>query len=97
MAITVCLSVLAMPYGFSYDLIAFSIAMAALVPRAGPAAVPVLAALWFWPGVTSPLTMATGMVLLPLAALAGIGMAALQLMPPGRSFSPRAAAAPARP
>lgn len=81
MAMTVCLSVLAMPYGFSYDLVAFSIAMAALVPRAAPASVPVLAVLWFWPGVTSALTMDTGVVLMPLAALLGCGVAALQLSP----------------
>jgi hypothetical protein len=78
MAMTVCLSMLAMPYGFSYDLVAFSVAMAALMPGARPVEVPVLAALWLWPGFTSLITAATGVALLPLAAVIGGGLAARQ-------------------
>lgn len=88
MAATVCLSVLAMPYGFAYDLVGFSVAMAALLPRAGAAGAPVLAALWLWPGFTSLVTTRSGIVLFPVAAAIGAVMAALQLRPvaPPESF-----------
>jgi hypothetical protein len=79
MAASVCLSMLATPYGFSYDLVGFSIAMAALGARAPAWVVPLLAILWIWPGLTSLITLQTHFVLLPIAAVAGLSLALLQL------------------
>jgi len=79
MALTVCASMLAMPYGFSYDLVSLSIAVAALVPGAKAWEAPVLALLWLWPGFTSVITVTTGFVLLPFAALIGIALSLCRL------------------
>jgi hypothetical protein len=79
MAFSVCCSMLAMPYGFSYDLVGFSVAMAAMMPRAGPRGLPVLALLWLSPGYSGFLTMRTGIVWLPAAALLGAACAAHRL------------------
>jgi hypothetical protein len=85
MALTVCCSSLAMPYGFSYDLVGFSIAMAALMPGAGPLRLAVLALLWLCPGYAGLLTARTGIVWFPAAALLGAALAAARLRraPPG--------------
>lgn len=75
MAFTCCLGVLAMPYGFSYDLVAFSIGMAALFFRAGQWERLVLGLLWLMGGYTITLANYTGLLLFPLWAACGAVMA----------------------
>ena len=73
--LTVCCTMLAVPFGFSYDLMGFSVLAAAMLPRTPPARWPMLVALWLWPGLTILITMRTHIVLLPLVALMGILLA----------------------
>jgi len=88
MAVTVCCSSLAMPYGFSYDLVGFSIAMAALMPGAGPRQLAVLAMLWLCPGYAGLLTARTGIVWFPAAAVLGAALAAARLRKAVPGFDP---------
>jgi hypothetical protein len=91
MAMTVCLTMLATPYGFSYDLVAFSIAVLALGRRAPAWQWPCIAALWVWPGLNATVTKATGVELMPLAMLLAIGLAVPQLRRAGGGFFPASA------
>ena len=75
MAFTCALGVLAMPYGFSYDLVAFSTAMAALFFLAGGWERVVLALLWLLGGYTITLADYTWLLLFPIWAAAGAAMA----------------------
>lgn len=75
MALCTCLSVLAMPYGFSYDLVAFSLGMAALFFRAGEWERLLLGFLWLTSGYTIILADDTGLLLFPLWAACGAAMA----------------------
>ena len=68
MALTVCLSVLITPYGFLYDLISFSIAMAAMFARSSARERPIYAVLWLLSGYTGTLANLTGFVLMPIPA-----------------------------
>ncbi len=70
--LTICCSMLAVPFGFSYDLLAFSVAVVAMVPLLPPSRWPVLAALWLWPGLAILITLETHVITLPLAALIGL-------------------------
>ena len=69
MALTVCLATLLTPYGFQYDLVAFSIAMAAMLPRVVDAAKPILGLCWLLGGYTDFITSHTGVTIVPAAAL----------------------------
>lgn len=73
--LSLCFLMLAVPFGFSYDLMAFSVAVAAMAPLVPPARLPVLAMLWLWPGLTILITITTHVVLMPLAALLGLAVA----------------------
>ncbi len=88
--LTLCFAMLAVPFGFSYDLIGFSVAVAAMVPRCPPSRWPVLAALWLWPGLTILVTKQLHAELMPLAA--GLGLWAARPPAAGRPGLARAAA-----
>jgi hypothetical protein len=75
MALTCALGILAMPHGFAYDLVAFSIGVAALYARAGLLARLVLGMLWLLGGYTITLANLTGLVLFPIFAAIGAAMA----------------------
>ncbi|MDE8346616.1 MAG: glycosyltransferase family 87 protein [Acidocella sp.] len=74
-ALTAALAILAMPYGFSYDLVAFSIGIAALWDSARGAERLVLAVLWLLGGYTITIANDTGLLLFPLWATCGAAMA----------------------
>jgi hypothetical protein len=74
MALTVCLSILAAPHGFAYDLVAFSIAMAALVELASDWEKPLFAALWLYSGYTITVANMTGLITMPLVAALAAGL-----------------------
>jgi hypothetical protein len=71
MALTICLAVLLTPYGYMYDLVGFSIAMAAMFALSPAALKPVFALLWLSGGYTGTLEKLTGFVLMPVAAALG--------------------------
>ncbi len=75
MAFSCCLGVLATPYAFAYDLVAYSIGMAALFFAASNWARLPLAALWLIGGYTIVLTNNTALVLFPAWAVCGAAMA----------------------
>jgi len=70
--LTICFAMLAVPFGFSYDLIAFSVAVVAMLPLTPFWQWPILAVLWLWPGLTTLLTMHAHVIFMPLAAVSGI-------------------------
>jgi hypothetical protein len=72
MAITICLMTLLTPYGFIYDLTAFSIAMAAVFLRASNGRKIIFAILWLLSGYCGTLANMTGLILMPVASLAGV-------------------------
>jgi hypothetical protein len=71
MALTACLAALLTPYGYMYDLVGFSIAMAAMFALSPAALKPVFALLWLSGGYTGTLEKLTGFVLMPVAAALG--------------------------
>lgn len=75
MALTCALGVLAMPHGFSYDLVAFSLGMAALYTRANGWERLALGLLWLMGGYTITLANVTGLVLFPVFAACGAALA----------------------
>jgi alpha-1,2-mannosyltransferase len=74
MALTMCLSVLMTPYGYIYDLVGFSIGMAAMFERSGARQKPVYALLWLMSGYYITLWNETGYILMPAAAAFGAWM-----------------------
>ena len=70
MALTICLATLLTPYGFQYDLVGFSIAMVAMLPRVPDIAKPVLGLCWLLGGYTDFITSHTGVTIVPAATLA---------------------------
>jgi alpha-1,2-mannosyltransferase len=75
MALTCCLGVLATPYGFSYDLVAYSIGVAGLFFASTGWVRLALALLWLMGGYTITLANDTGLILFPLWAACGAGLA----------------------
>jgi|GEM_PF-759458 hypothetical protein len=75
MAFTCALGVLAMPYGFAYDLVAFSLGMTALYPRASGWERLMPGLLWLMGGYTITLANYTGLVLFPVFAVLGAALA----------------------
>jgi hypothetical protein len=71
MAVTASLALLLSPYGYIYDLVSFSIAMAAMCGRATPPRQLIFALLWLAGGYTTVLVNLTGVIFMPLAAIAG--------------------------
>jgi hypothetical protein len=73
MAATLALSALLVPYGYLYDLVGFSVGMAAMCLTTSPARKPVYAALWLFAGHSATVAGLTGHVLMPLtSALAAV-------------------------
>jgi Glycosyltransferase family 87 len=75
MAFTCALGVLAMPHGFAYDLVAFSVGLAALYASAQGWERGALGLLWLMGGYTITLANCTGLVLFPVFALCGAALA----------------------
>ncbi len=74
MAATVSLAVLIMPYGYLYDLVGFSLAMAAMFERAPERTRILFAGLWLFGGYSLAVANQTGLLLMPLAAALSAGM-----------------------
>ncbi len=66
MALTVFLSLLATPYGYTDDMVAYSIALAALARRRGWQTGLADALFWLWPGLCPIVTHRTGILVTPL-------------------------------
>ncbi len=66
MALTVCLSLLATPYGFTYDMVAYSLALTMLAEARGWRIDPLDALAWLWPALCPVVVMRTGLLLTPL-------------------------------
>jgi len=75
MAITVALTALMAPYGFAYDLVGFSIAMAALAAQTAGWRQMAFAGLWLCGGYTALVAIYTGLILAPLALALSVALA----------------------
>ncbi len=72
-AITICLSLLATPYGFTYDMVAYSLALAMMAQSRNWQIDPLDAILFLWPALCPVVVMRTGLLLTPLVvALAAL-------------------------
>lgn len=89
MAVTVCLSLFVTPYGYTSDMVAYSIAVASVVARDGWRPRPVDALLWLWPGFCSVVTATTGFLLTPVAVAIAATMAWRRMTPPGPAGAAR--------
>jgi hypothetical protein len=69
MSLTVSLAVLLTPYGFIYDLVGFSVAMAAMSARTPGWRRPCFALLWLAGGYTLSLENMSGEIVMPVAAM----------------------------
>jgi hypothetical protein len=65
-ALSVCLSLLMAPYGFTSDMVAVSLALALLVAESGWRLTPLDVAIWLWPAYCPFVTLKTGWLLTPL-------------------------------
>ena len=65
MAVTVCLSLLIVPYGYTCDMVAYSIAIAVVVANNGWRSRLIDGLLWLWPGYCQIVDPGQGMVLNP--------------------------------
>jgi alpha-1,2-mannosyltransferase len=65
-ALTVCLSLLVTPYGFTYDMAAYSAALAMLAAQRGWRVDVLDAFFWLWPGLCPVVVMKTGLLLTPV-------------------------------
>lgn len=74
MAFTMSLAVLMTPYGFLYDLVGFSIAMAAMFACSGGWRAGMFGLLWLMGGYTLTLENLSGHVLMPVAAVIGAAL-----------------------
>jgi hypothetical protein len=71
-AITLCLALLATPYGYAYDMVGYSFACVLLMRRGAAVANLLLALLWHAPADVGPLEMKFGLVAAPLCIFAVI-------------------------
>lgn len=69
MALTVCLAALISPYGYFYDLVGYSIAMAAMFFRVPDRRKPAYGILWLVPGYSGVVAEMSGHVFMPVALL----------------------------
>jgi hypothetical protein len=81
LSLTVSLALLLSPYGYGYDLVSFSIAMAAMGARATPRLSLAFALLWLTSGYAGMLANLTGLVLMPIAAISGAALSWRQMRP----------------
>ncbi|MCB5944911.1 glycosyltransferase family 87 protein [Acidocella sp. KAb 2-4] len=71
MAVTLALTVLLVPYGYLYDLVGFSVGMAALCLTASPSRQPLYAMLWLFAGHSATVAGLTQHIFMPVAAVLG--------------------------
>jgi len=71
-ALSLCLAVLMTPYGFLYDLVGFSIAMAIMMARAPDRQKPAFGVLWLLGGYANTLLNLTGVVWVPLGVIIAV-------------------------
>jgi len=88
MALTVFLSLLATPYGYTDDMVAWSVALAALAERRGWRIGLLDALFWLWPMLCPIVTVRTGVLFTPAVVMLALLRAALRA---------RAAVLPPRP
>ncbi len=72
MALTVFLSLLATPYSYTDDMVAWSVALAALAQRRGWRIDLLDALFWLWPALCPVIEMQTGLLFTPLVVLAAV-------------------------
>jgi hypothetical protein len=65
-ALVACLALLATPYGYSYDMVAYSFATVVLLQRAGWRLKPAVLLCWLWPGATNFAMVQLNLPLTPL-------------------------------
>ncbi|MBU6426251.1 MAG: DUF2029 domain-containing protein, partial [Rhodospirillales bacterium] len=75
MILTVCLSLLATPYGYAYSLVGFSVAMMVLVTNLNGWPAFLAALLWLMGGYTMTIHSLTGLFVFPFCAVAGAALA----------------------
>lgn len=69
-AVTVLLSLLVMPYGHNYDMVAYAAVLALRAQARGPS--PALAFLWFWPAISRDVVIHFAAPVTPLVILAAL-------------------------
>nr|WP_281376867.1 glycosyltransferase family 87 protein [Acidocella aromatica] len=72
-ALTVILTLLATPYGYTDDMVGFSIVLAALAERRGWQIGMLDALFWMWPAICQPVSMATGVLFTPIIVALALG------------------------
>ncbi len=95
MGVSVSLAVLVMPYGYLYDLVGFSVAMAALAIRAYGARRLAYAALWLLAGYAGIFAPILGRIFMPVAVVLAAFMAWQELSTPAAPQTPPHAHSPA--
>jgi hypothetical protein len=75
MAVTVCLAAFVSPYGYFFDLVGYSLGMAAMFMRAPDSRRPIYALCWLAPGYSGLIGAMTGHIFMPVAAALGAFMA----------------------
>ncbi len=66
MALTVCLSLLITPYGYAFDMVAYSIAVAVIVANNQWKLRLIDVVLWLWPAYSPAVTLLSGVLLTPI-------------------------------
>jgi hypothetical protein len=74
-ALTLLLTLLVTPYGYSVDLVGYSVALVVLARAPGGGGSFSHGVLWLWPGYAPLVTALTGVLLTPLFILAACGLA----------------------
>lgn len=98
-ALILCLNLLVSPYGFTDDLVGYSLALAMLLRRDAVLTNAALAVLWLAPGYTGHLAARSGLLITPLLVLAALAICWLRLAlpaPGARPHEPAQFAPPAR-
>jgi len=70
LAATVLLSLLVMPYGHTYDMVAYAAVLALIAQAHGPS--PALAFFWFWPAISRDVVVQLAAPITPLVILAAL-------------------------
>jgi hypothetical protein len=78
-ALTMLLTLFITPYGYSVDLVGYSVALVALAPARGAKMSFLEGVLWLWPGYAPLVTFLTGVLLTPFFILAACVLAWRQL------------------
>ena len=81
MAVTVCLSLVVVPYGYTSDMVAYSVAVAVVVAGNGWRLRLVDGLLWLWPGYCPIVTATTGLLLTPVAIAVATALAWHRMTP----------------